>query len=327
MKKRLLGKTGMEITEIGLGTWGLGGVYYGQVDDRQASEVINAYLDAGGNHIDSAFSYHKSEAMIGKALAGCRRDALVLASKSYAGAFARETRAHVRHELEISLRDLKTDYLDLYMIHAAPLDPDHLDELLDEYEKLKDEGKIRAIGVSIPGPQVTDEAVARARTSIASGRVEFIQTTYSIARQKLGEIFAAAHAQGIGIICRWVLESGLLAGKYEPGHEFAWPDTRNRYRPEERDRLLRVGHELKDKLPEGHDSPVQLAAAFALAEPAVSGILLGGVSAEQVTCNMAITTLPPLPPQLVADLKSIYGPRNDEFNPTAAFQGVPSVRH
>lgn len=326
MKKRALGRTGIEISELGFGTWGLGGIYYGEVDDEQGIDAIRAYLEAGGNHLDSAFTYHKSEAVIGKAIAEYDRDKLVLASKSFAGSLQRDTLGELRGQLEISLRDLGTEYLDLYMIHAAPLDPEHLNELLDKYEKLKEEGKIRAIGVSIPGPQVTDESVERARISIRSGRIDFMQVAYSVARQKLGQVFEEAKEQGIGIVCRWVLESGLIAGKYPIGHEFEWPDIRHIYRRRERDALLQVGQELRELLPKEYDHPVQLAAAFALADPAVSGILMGGVTPEQVRRNTLIDGLPRLSEDLVRAIKDRYEARNDEFNPTAPFRGVPSVR-
>ncbi|MFP4380698.1 MAG: aldo/keto reductase [Candidatus Sumerlaeia bacterium] len=326
MKKRKLGKTDLEITEIGYGTWGLGGVYYGEVEDNQGIESVKAYLDAGGNHLDSAYSYHKAEEIVGRAIKGYDRDKLVLSSKSYAGSFDMDRAKELPKECEISLRDLGTDYLDIYMIHGAPTQKDHMEALIDEFEKLKDQGKIRYIGASIPGPQVNDESVERALMHIQSGRIDMLEITYSIARQKLGKIFESAKTAGVGLVGRWVLESGMLSGKYAPGHEFVWPDTRNRYRPAERDAMLTVGQEIKEMLPEGYESAVQMAAAFALAEDAISGIILGGVKPEQVRQNMKIGELPPLPGDLVTRLKEMYADRNDEFNPTGEFEHVKSIR-
>jgi aryl-alcohol dehydrogenase-like predicted oxidoreductase len=326
MNKRELGTNGIEIAEIGYGTWGLGGIYYGEVADRQGVEAVRTYLDAGGNHLDSAYSYHKAEEVVGQAIRGYDRSTLVLGSKSYAGSFNLADKDKLPEQLEISLRDLGTDYLDIYMIHAAPAKEDHMHALIDEFEKFKDQGLIRAIGASVPGPQVNDESVQRALLHIRSGRIDMLEITYSIARQKLGRIFDEAREAGVGLVCRWVLESGLISGKYAPGHVFAWPDTRNRYRPAERDAMLQVGQELKAMLPEGYETPVQLAAKFALADPAVSGIILGGVKPEQVRQNVRIADLPPLPDELVQRLKDLYVDRNDEFNPTGEFEHVKSVR-
>jgi len=173
---------------------------------------------------------------------------------------------------------------------------------------------------------VSDESVDRALLAIRSERMDVLQLNYSIARQKLGKTFDEAQANGVGLITRWVLESGMLAGKYEPGHEFIWPDTRNRYLPAERDGILEIGQFIKQNLPEGYDSAVQVAAKFALAEPAVSGIVLGGTRPEQVAENVKISHLPDLPDDLVAELKKRYAHRNDEFNPTGEFEHVKSPR-
>ncbi len=328
MKTKKLGKTGLEISEVGYGTWGLGGVYYGEVDNQQGIDAVKAYIDAGGNHLDSAYSYHKAELLEGIAIENYDRDKLILASKSYAGCFNRDKpwQERLQEELDITLRDLKTDYVDIYMIHAAPTEQEHLDELLDEYEKLREQGKIRFIGVSVPGPSVTDESVERALLSIRSGRVDMVECNYSIARQKMGRVFDEALEKGVGIIARWVVESGMLSGKYTPGHEFIWPDTRNRYQPSERDGILEIGQFLKNNLPEGYESPVQVAAKFALAEPGVSGIILGGTKAEQVLQNMKISDLPDLSDDFIATLKEKYADRNDEFNPTGEFEHVKSPR-
>jgi aryl-alcohol dehydrogenase-like predicted oxidoreductase len=326
MKTRPLGSTGLHISEIGFGAWGLGGVYYGKVTTEQGIAAVRAYLDAGGNHIDSAFSYHASEEIVGKAIRGYDRARLVLASKTFAGSFAVAEIPKIRTELEITLRDLGTDYLDLYLIHGTPAAPDHFARLCDAFDELRAEGKIRVAGASIRGPAVTDESLAIARMVAASGRVGVIQVAYSIARQKHAAMFAEAAARGIGLTARWVLESGMLAGTYAPGHTFAWPDTRNRYRPHERDAMLELGQALKSMLPPGYENPVQLAAAFALAEPGMSGILLGAVRADQVRRNCTLDNLPLLPPDLVARLKAVYGPCNDAFNPTGEFEHVPSIR-
>jgi aryl-alcohol dehydrogenase-like predicted oxidoreductase len=328
LNTRRLGSTDLEITDIGLGTWGLGGVYYGPVEDEVGIETVRAYLDAGGNHIDTALRYHKSEELIGKAIAGRDRSSFILASKTYSSGSVEKCRENLRKDVEISLRDLGTDYLDIYYLHGPPSEDDQMQGVLDEYDKLREEGLFKYIGVSIPGPVVTDERVERARKYIASGRVHCLQTNYSILRQKLGEVFEEAGKAGVGIIARWVLESGFLSGKYKPGHEFVWPDTRNRFEPEHRDMILREIQEniCTLELPEGYSTPAQLAVKFVLSDPNVSGVILGCNKPEHVERNTMMSSLPPLPEDLVAKLKALYQSRNDEFNPTGDFEHVPSPR-
>jgi aryl-alcohol dehydrogenase-like predicted oxidoreductase len=327
MKKQAFGKTGMEVTRLGLGTWGLGGIYYGKVPFEQGVQAVRAYLDAGGRLIDTAYSYHQSEEVIGAAIQPYRREELFITSKTYAGCFAdRDDLASVRTHCEISLRDLGTDYLDHYMVHGTPSSADHLHRVLDEFDKLKAAGKIRSIGCSIRGPCVNDESLQTALTAVETGRIDAIQLTYSIVRQKHAAVFEAARQNGVAVIVRWVLESGMLSGKYEPGHEFIWPDTRNRYRPDERDTILRTGQALKDQRPAGFDNPVQLAVAFALAHPAVTGLIMGSNTADQARRNAALDSLPPLPAETLSRLQQLYGPLNDRCNPTGEFEHVDSPR-
>jgi len=314
-------------SRIGLGTWGLGGIYYGDVPDRQGIETVRAYIDGGGRHLDSAFSYHKSEEVVGAAIQRYNREDLFITSKTYAGCFPeKKDLRDVQTHCEISLRDLRTDYLDQYMIHGTPADADLLNRILDEFEKLKAAGKIRSIGCSIPGPCVTERSRDTALMAIQTGRVDCLQLTYSIARQKHGDVFQVAQEQGVAVIARWVLESGMLSGKYEVGHSFAWPDTRNRYRPAERDAILQIGHQLAERLPEGYENPAQLAVGFALAQPGVTGIILGSNTPDQARRNLQMNSLPVLPDRVVQELRTIYGAMNDRCNPTGDFEHVDSPR-
>lgn len=316
----------LKIDRIGLGTWGLGGVYYGKMTFEQGVEVVRAYIDGGGRHIDTAYSYHQAEEVIGKAIKPYNREDLFITGKTYAGCFDTADIPRVREECEISLRDLDTDYLDNYMIHGTPFEADHFNRIADEFDTLKQEGKIRSIGCSIRGPVVTDETRDSAIMAIQSGRVEAVQLNYSIARQKHGEVFNLAMEKDVALIARWVLESGMLTSVFDVGHEFVWPDTRNRYLPEERDTILQIGQDLKDILPEGYNHPAQVAIGFALAEPAITGIVLGSYTVDEVHRNLKLRDLPPLPSTLVQTLKDRYGSLNDRCNPSGEFEHVPSPR-
>ncbi len=325
MKTRSIGKTGIAITEIGLGAWGLGGVYYGNVSKEQGIEAVRAYLDGGGNHLDTAYSYHASEEIIGSAIQGYDRSRLVIASKTYAGSESLADISNIRTHLEISLRDLGTDYVDLYYLHGSPEDPDRMQRILDVYQQLKGEGKIRAIGASIRGPVIDQVSLANAYRYLRSGKVDVIELAYSVLRQKHGAIFAEAHSRGVGVITRVVLESGLIAGKYAPGHRFVWPDQRTRYGPE-LDQIFAEGQHLLSLIPPGYTSTAELAPRFVLADPDISGVILGGTTADQFRRTCAMDALPPLSPELVSYLKQRYADRSESFNPTGTLQHVDSPR-
>lgn len=325
MKQRSIGATGISVSELGLGAWGLGGVYYGKVPFNQGVDAVRAYLDCGGNHIDTAYSYHTSEEIVGAAIRGYDRSKLVIASKTYAGSGSDAEIPTIRTHLEISLRDLGTDYVDIYYLHGSPEDPDRMNRLLDAYEKLRDEGKIRAIGASIRGPIIDDASLANAFQYVRSGRIHAIELAYSVLRQKHGQVFAEAGRRGVGVIARVVLESGLLTGKYAPGHRFTWPDQRTRYGAE-LDTIFLEARKLLAYLPDGYTTTTELATQFAVADPHVSGVILGGTTAEQFRATCAMDKLPPLAPDVVAHLKSIYGPRCGAFNPTGTLEHVDSPR-
>lgn len=325
MKVRRLPKTGMKITELGLGAWGLGGVYYGKVPFEQGVEAVRAYLDAGGTHLDTAYSYHSSEEIIGAAIKGYDRSKLVIASKTYAGSFAEKDIADIRTHLEISLRDLGTDYVDLYYLHGSPEDETRMHKILDVYEKLKQEGKIRAIGASIRGPIINDQSLENAIRYATCGRLDVVELAYSVLRQKHADMFSIAAKHGVGVIARVVLESGLITGKYAPGHRFQWPDQRSRYGAE-LDEVFREGQRLLTLLPPGYTSTAELATKFALSDPNVTGVILGGTTAEQFRKTCAMDNLPELPADLVAKLRALYAGRSEAFNPSGTLEHVDSPR-
>lgn len=322
------GTTNKNISRIGLGTWGLGGVYYGEVPFDQGVATIHAYIEGGGRHIDTAYSYHQSEDIVGAAIKDYRREDLFITSKTYAGSFwpEREDLDRVEEECLISLRDTGAGYFDNYMIHGTPNRRDAFLKCCDAFDAIKAKGLIHSIGCSIRGPVVDQERLDTAIMAIESGRIDCIQFNYSIARQKLGEVFALARRHGVAVICRWVLESGMLAGKYPLGHDFVWPDTRNRYLPDQRDTILKIGHDIKADLPEGFTSPVQVAVAFVLSDPDVTGIILGSNTPDQAARNVELDKLPPLPADYRAKLVEKYAPLNDRCNPTGEFEHVDSPR-
>jgi aryl-alcohol dehydrogenase-like predicted oxidoreductase len=315
--KRVLGRTGFEISELGFGAWPIGGTSYGPLDEKEAHRTVDAYIDAGGNHIDTARVYGESEARIGVALKGKGlRDTLFIASKTQRSASA-ETIPEIRTDLEQSLRLLHTDYVDLYYLHWPPDDPDVMNRVLDEYETLKLEGKIRWIGASIKGPSVSEDTVRICKQYIDTGRVDAVQIVYSILRQRNSEIFEYAQEKGVGLVARTVLESGFLTGKYQPGSEFS-AGHRSKYTNDTLKEILnQVGKLESNAIRSPYVSLPQVAIRFALEPSSVSSAIVGARTAEQMKQNMAVASLPALEDELVEWLKNEFKDATENYNPAA----------
>jgi aryl-alcohol dehydrogenase-like predicted oxidoreductase len=316
MNTRTLGRTGFRVTEIGLGAWPIGGtgdraIHYGEVFEADALECLRAYVSAGGNFIDTAHAYNMSERRIGIFLEREKvRDKLVITTKTHSN-----DEAGIRFQLEESLRELKCDVIDLYYLHNPPEDPDKMNYVLDIYERLKNEGKIRAVGASVKGVNVTPGTVELCRRYIRSGRVDVVQVVYSILRQANGEIFQEAREADVGIVARTALESGFLSGRYAPGSKFTGRDHRARFQPDRLAAILDEVVKLRDAVVSPpYESLAQVALRFVLDEPAVDTVIVGASKALQVQRNMEIASLPPLPSEVRRSLLDSYASRTLEFN-------------
>lgn len=312
MKKRILGRTGLEVSEISFGAWQLGGVSYGAVSEQDADATLSTYIDRGGNFIDTARRYAKSEYRIGKFLKNHGgRDQLILASKTH-----QLDEALIREELETSLSLLSTDYLDLYYLHLPPDGSEQMMDVLRIFEQLKEEGKIRFIGASIKGPDVTPHTVELSRQYTDSGNVDVLMLIYSIVRQGNSAVFDATERNGIGIVARTVLESGLLSGKYKPGHRFEnTEDHRRRWSDETLDRFFESAVEIQ-KLIEGSPckNTIEAAIRFALQPPAVSSLVIGGRTPAQIQQILDDAEAGLLPAEFTALLREKYAGRDSLFN-------------
>lgn len=314
MKRRVLGRTGAEVSELGFGAWAIGGAgrgfSYGEVSQAEALACLETYLDAGGNHIDTARYYNESERIIGLILKdSSKRERVFLASKTM-----QDTPKDIREELEESLRALQTDHVDLYYLHRPPDDVAEMHRHLDVYELLREEGKIRFIGASIKGPDVTQATVDLCRQYIDTGRIDAIQLIYSIFRQKTRGVFDEAQAKGVGLVGRTSLESGFLTGKYAPGQQFAGSDHRQRW-GDRLDGILACAQELRrSAVQPPYESLAHVALRFAVRPDAITSTIVGAKTVEQTQANLAALDLPALDDALVEQLVREYGGRTESFN-------------
>jgi len=314
MKQREFGKTGIQVSEIGLGTWPLGGGGYGEVDPERAQAVIRAYIEKGGNFIDSARGYNRSESLIGAVLRDIGgRDKLFISSKT-----PKLDEQEIRDHLHTTLQELRTDYVDLFYLHQPPWEDEKIEQTLDIYEKLKEEGKIRFIGASVKGPNVTDNTVSLCKKYIDTGRVDALQIIYSMVRQKNSEMFSYAAEKGVALISRTSLENGFLTSKYSPDHRFPEGDHRGRWPVERVQRILAQVRTIESQvLKPPFENLVQTALRFVLDNTYITTVIPGAKSMEQLVNNLKPSDLPSLSDEMHKQLETISREYGMEFNATA----------
>jgi aryl-alcohol dehydrogenase-like predicted oxidoreductase len=303
MQTRRLGASDLELTPVVFGAWGIGGLMWGGGDDAQAVDAIRAALDAGINAIDTAASYGpgRSEELVGQALRG-RRAGVIVATKcglhwdEPVGATRLETvgldgrtqrlyhdlrPASVRAECEGSLRRLAVDTIDLYQIHR----PDPLngfEDALAEMLRLRDQGKIRWIGVSNFSLEQTE------RAQQVAGIVS-IQPSYSLLDRAIeADVLPWCRRAGVGVMAYSPLARGLLSGHVRLDTTYPVTDHRSSqplFAPESRRRVL-AGLEKVRPIAEAHGvSLANLAVAWAIGEPGITAALVGARTPAQATEN------------------------------------------
>jgi aryl-alcohol dehydrogenase-like predicted oxidoreductase len=312
MRYRLLGRTGIEVSEIGFGGWGIGGGW-GRQDDAEALRALHRALELGVNFFDTALGYGNghSEYLIGHAVAG-RRDRVVIATK-----IPPKTQRWpvLPHELisetfpaawiiectEKSLRNLNTDYIDVQQLHAwTPAYTQQL-EWYEALRRLQEQGKIRFFGISS-----NDWDPHGPVSAVHAGLVDTVQVIYNIFEQRPAEeLFPACRRHNVGVIARVPFEEGLLSGQLAPGYQFEPGDWRARWlTPERLAEAARRVEALKEFLQPDHPTLSALALKFCLSHPAVSTVIPGMRRVEHVEANCAVSDGILLSPEELEALKA-----------------------
>ncbi len=292
MQQRRLGRTNLQVSEVGFGAWAIGGNKhghsYGPTDNAESLRAIARALDLGCTFFDTAdlYGHGLSEKLLGQALEK-QRHACVIATKVggdfYHGPFHQNFDAdYIRFALEKSLERLRTDYIDIYQLHNPPL---MLLERGTHYavlDELKQEGKIRHYGVSV-------HDAYEGTMAIATGKPDVIQVAYSLLRQDpCEELFPFAQEHDIGLIIREPLANGMLTGKYTAATTFDEGDMRTEWPPE----FLALQAKLAEKarfLTTAERTLAQAALRFVLDAPAVSVVIPGIKTVAQALENLAVS--------------------------------------
>jgi aryl-alcohol dehydrogenase-like predicted oxidoreductase len=297
MNYRTLGRTGVSVSPLCLGAMMFGA--WGNADHDESIRIIHRAVDAGINFIDTAdvYSQGESEEIVGKALAGGRRDNVVLATKVH-GTMGKDpnefgnSRRWITREIDNSLRRLKTDWIDLYQIHRPEPETTDVDETLGALTDLVRCGKVRYIGSStFPSSQIVEaQWVAEKR-----GRERFVceQPPYSILVRGVEEdVLPTCRRHGMGVIPWSPLAGGWLTGRYRKGADL--PDTHRAQRIPARYDLSLPGNQRKleaaDALAKLADeagmSLIEMALGFVLSHPAVTAPIIGPRTMEQLESQL-----------------------------------------
>jgi aryl-alcohol dehydrogenase-like predicted oxidoreductase len=312
LEKRTLGKSGIEITKMGFGLWAAGGDYWGPTEDREVLDAIDAALDAGINFFDTADVYGEghSEELLGRAMQG-RRDQFVVATKigwrdfdGEAERSAYDTVDKLVAGVESNLGRLQTDHIDVIQSHIDFRDPT-MEVFVEGFQKLQQEGKVRAYGVS-----TSDFDYLKAFNS--DGGCSTLQIDYSILnRTAEAEIFPYCIEHDIGVIVRGPLAMGILTGKFDPDWTFAEDDWRRRWQEtsEERQIFLQDLEKVEKLRPLAEDRTLaQLALQFVMAHPAVTAAIPGAKNQRQLEDNVQAALLPPLTDEEMAHIDAVTPP-------------------
>ncbi len=324
MKYRVLGKTGARVSEVGLGTWQLGGSDWGNLSDDDAIAILQKSYDQGVNFFDTADVYGggRSETLIGKWLKQSKAKAYVATKlgrrgdvpngkpQNFTAKFARQ------HTID-SLKRLGVDSIFLQQWHTIPTEVMKSGEALDVLENLRREGLIQNWGTSV-------ESVEEGLICIKHKGCASLQVIFNIFRQKLvTQLLPAAAKANVGILARVPLASGILAGKFAPGQSpsqvFAASDHRN-YNAEGKafnagetfaGLPFEKGVELAQKVkailnPHGQATMADLSLRWILDFPQVTSVIPGATKLSQAQSNVKASSLPPLTPQQHNQLETLY---------------------
>ncbi|MEA4854013.1 MAG: aldo/keto reductase [Christensenella sp.] len=290
MRYRKLGNSGIDVSVIANGTWAMGNDFFGEVDEARAISAIHTSVENGVNLIDTAHAYGEdcaAEKVVGKALKGMR-DKAVIATKvgvlrAYGANYVKCSDPNVmRYELEESLRNLQTDYIDLYQIHW----PDHntpLETALETMLRFKEEGKIRAIGVSNFSP---DEI----RTAVQVADIASVQPPLSLLNRQSFEdgVLETCIENGLGVLTYGSLGGGILSGKMKKV-AVGGKELRGSFYPYYEEPMWSKCQQLLEvlgKIADGRGvSTAQVSINWVLAQPGVTTALLGATRPQTAMEN------------------------------------------
>ncbi len=312
MKYRKLGRTGIEVSEVGYGAWGIGGVQWQGGDDDEAKRALNLAIDQGLNFIDTALAYGggHSEELVGQ-VARARKERIYIATKVPPKNMEWPARAMPLHDVfpydyiiectEKSLRNLGVDCLDIQQLHVWHDNWAHQNEWLDAFMKLREQGKVRYFGLSL-----NDYQPANAIEVLKLGYIDTVQVIYNIFEQAPeDELYPVCQQQHVGVLARVPFDEGGLTGAITPDVTFPEGDFRNWFfQGKRKQKVFDRVEKLKEMLGAEAATLAELALRFTLHHDAVSTVIPGMRTTKHVTANLSYSDGRRLSPELLAGLRA-----------------------
>ena len=311
MHQRRLGNTGLIVSEIGMGTWELGGREWGDIGETDAVDLLRYAFESGVTYYDTADQYGggRAEQLLGEAFSALG-DRVVIATKlgyeldsdgwishGWERPSFNVSPDYIRQAVEGSLKRLKRDIIDIYQFHGPP-PPAEWDDAFGTMEDLKAEGKIRFYGLCLGSE--ADALKAMEETDVAA-----LLLTYNILSQKMvTPVMETAAEKGVAIVVRQPLSSGLLSGQLGPDTVFAENDYRKTWSREKLLADLERVEQVKSIIGNRAKSLPQAALKFILAHPAVSSVVPGMMTPAQIDDGVATSSTVPLPAAILEQLRS-----------------------
>ena len=319
MQYRPLGRTGLFVSEIGYGAWGIGRSQWVGATDEESVRALHRAIELGVTLIDTARGYNESERIVGGVLRSYTgSEPVYVATKvgpkngiwpAPAGVDAMDAfpGAHIRESLETSLRTSGLEAFDVLQFHVWSDEWVGRGDWLETVQALKDEGKIRFFGVSINDVQPAN-GVALVRTGV----VDTVQVIHNVFHQEPElELLPACLEQGVGVIVRVALDEGGLTGAITAGTTFPEGDFRNSYfRPDRPAQVEQHVAAICADLGISSEQVADTALRYVLAQPAVSTVIVGMRSVRNVERNVATSDGVPMPASTVAALGKHRWERN-----------------
>ncbi len=302
MKYRECGNKGIKVSEIGLGAWAIGGSW-GNQNDNDSLEALETALQNGVTFIDTAAGYGngRSERIIGEFLAS-RAEKVIVCTKTpprpgdwppspYDDISERYPESYLRENLEERMRNLKTEKIDILLLHTWTRAWNDNPVALETLQKFKEEGLISFVGISTP--EHDQNCVIEL---MRKGLIDAVQVIYNIFEQEpAAQILPVAKETGTGVIIRVAFDEGVLTGKYEGNEVFPEEDFRSKYFAGDRlKRAVERTRAIQEEFKESGYSMPELALKFALSHDAVSTVIPGIRNRWQAEANTQVSDLPDL---------------------------------
>ena len=310
MRQRKFGRTGLTVSEIGMGTWELGGREWGDIGEKEAVDLLRYAFEKGVTFYDTADQYGggRAERLLREAFSALGSRVVIATKLGYeldsdgwmsqggtVPAF-NASRDYIRQAVEGSLTRLKKDAIDIYQFHAPP-PTETWDEAFGAMDELKTEGKIRFYGLCLGNE-------AQALKAIAETNISSLMLTYNILNQGMATlVMKTAAEKGIAVVARQPLSSGLLSGQLNADTVFAENDYRKTWPREKFLTNLERVEEIKSIVGDKARSLPQAALKFILAHPAVCSVIPGMMTPAQVDDGVSTSGSSPLPAVILEKLR------------------------